>query len=55
MGKHVVQADRRDALVDLVTLAVTSRTVRIAEIPRPRPGSPPTVTTPWPSSSTPPA
>lgn len=30
---HVVLADRRDALVDLATLAVTSRTVRIAEIP----------------------
>jgi hypothetical protein len=29
---HVVMADRRDALVDLATLAVTSRTLRAAEI-----------------------
>lgn len=29
---HVVLADRRDALFDLATLAVTSRTVRMAEI-----------------------
>ena len=29
---HVVMTDRRDALVDLETLAVTSRTVRVSEI-----------------------
>lgn len=29
---HVVTTDRRDALVDLATLAVTSRSVRTAEI-----------------------
>jgi hypothetical protein len=29
---HVVLADRRDALVDVVTLAVTSRTVKDSEI-----------------------
>ena len=29
---HVVTSDRRDALVDLATLAVTSRSVRTAEI-----------------------
>ena len=29
---HVVMADRRDALVDLTTLAVTSRTLRASEI-----------------------
>lgn len=29
---HVVMADRRDALVDLATLAVTSRTLRTSDI-----------------------
>ncbi|APW47930.1 DUF4160 domain-containing protein [Rhodoferax antarcticus] len=29
---HVVMADRRDALVDLATLAVTSRTLRASDI-----------------------
>ena len=29
---HVVMADRRDALVDLTTLAVTSRTLRASDI-----------------------
>ena len=29
---HVVMADRRDALVDLATLTVTSRTLRVADI-----------------------
>jgi hypothetical protein len=29
---HVVMSDRRDALVDLATLAITSRTLRASEI-----------------------
>lgn len=29
---HVVTADRRDALVDLASLAVTSRTLRVSDI-----------------------
>lgn len=29
---HVVMADRRDALVDLSTLAITSRTLRATDI-----------------------
>jgi len=29
---HVVMADRRDALVDLATLAITSRTLRASDI-----------------------
>ncbi len=29
---HVVMSDRRDALVDLATLAVTSRTLRTSDI-----------------------
>jgi len=29
---HVVLADRRDALVDLITLAVTSRTLKASDI-----------------------
>lgn len=29
---HVVMSDRRDALVDLTTLAVTSRTLRVSDI-----------------------
>lgn len=29
---HVVMADRRDALVDLATLAVTSRTLRASDL-----------------------
>ena len=29
---HVVMADRRDALVDLATLALTSRTLRASDI-----------------------
>ena len=29
---HVVMSDRRDALVDLTTLSVTSRTLRVTDI-----------------------
>lgn len=29
---HVVMADRRDALVDLATLAITSRTLRASDM-----------------------
>ena len=29
---HVVMADRRDALVDLASLAVTSKTLRVSDL-----------------------